>query len=68
MSDQKTPQGGKFGVGFLGEVQTELHHVTWPTRQETIRLTLMVIGVTLIAGVYLGGLDYVFTQLMGFIL
>lgn len=68
MSDGKSPKRGNVVGAFLMQVREELKKVTWPTRQETIRLTLMVVGVTIAAGIYLGGLDYLFTQLMGYIL
>jgi preprotein translocase SecE subunit len=38
--------------------------VTWPTRTETIRLTLIVLGISAGVGIYLGGLDLLFTQML----
>lgn len=55
-------------VTFLKEVQGELKKVTWPTRQEAIRLTLIVIGVSIAVGVFIGGLDYIFVKVMEVIL
>lgn len=49
---------------FLLEVRGELDKVIWPTRQEAIRLTAIVIGVSLAVGVFIGALDYIFTKLM----
>lgn len=49
-------------IVFIREVQDELKKVVWPTRQETIRLTLVVIAVSLIVGLFLGGLDFLFTK------
>jgi preprotein translocase subunit SecE len=49
---------------FFGEIIAELRKVVWPTRQETIRLTIMVLIVCLIVGIILGALDYGFTQLV----
>ncbi len=57
------PDFGKNPLNFLKEVKTELTKVTWPTRTEALRLTAIVIGVSLAVGIYLGGLDYVFTKL-----
>jgi preprotein translocase subunit SecE len=50
---------------FLGEVRAELTKVTWPTSSDVLRLTLTVILITLVIGFYLGGLDFVFTNLLG---
>jgi preprotein translocase subunit SecE len=47
---------------FLGEVVSELKKVTWPTRQETTRLTILVIAVAVFIGIILGLLDLGFTR------
>lgn len=53
--------------GFIREVRTEITKVTWPTRADTIRLTLIVIGISVAVGLYLGALDYIFTQMLRFL-
>jgi len=45
---------------LFGEVIGELRRVTWPTTNETFRLTLMVLVVAAILGVVLGVADLVF--------
>ena len=50
-------------VTFIKEVRTELAKVIWPSRQETIKLTLVVILVSLGIGLYIGGLDIIFVKL-----
>lgn len=49
---------------FIEEVRTELSKVVWPTRKETIRLTLLVIVVSLTVGFFIGGLDILFVTLV----
>jgi len=49
-------------VTFLRETKEELKKVVWPTKQEVIRLTIVVIVVSLIVGLFLGGLDFVFVK------
>jgi preprotein translocase subunit SecE len=51
-------------ANFLKEVRLELKKVTWPTRQETIRFTLLVIGVSAGVALFLGGLDYLFSIIL----
>ena len=46
------------------EVITELRRVTWPSREEAVRLTIMVLVVSAVVGLFLGGVDYVFNFLM----
>ena len=50
---------------YLQEVRVELGKVTWPTRLEATNLTLIILGASLVVGLYVGGLDFVFTSLLG---
>ncbi len=50
-------------VTFLREVKTEMTKVLWPTREEVIKLTIIVVAVSTAIGVYIGGLDFVFTKI-----
>ena len=49
---------------FLREVRAELEKIVWPTRKETLRLTSLVLILSLIVGVYVGGLDFLFTSIV----
>ena len=51
-------------VQFLKEAKAELVKVNWPTREKTIRYTLVVIGISLAVALFLGGLDYFFEFLL----
>jgi len=42
---------------FATDIVEELKKVSWPSRKETIRLTTIVIGISLIIGFYLGIID-----------
>jgi len=48
-------------ASFLGEVRLEIKKVNWPTRQETLRYTLIVIGISVAVAIFLGGIDFGFT-------
>jgi len=54
-------------IEFLKEARTELEKVTWPTRKEAVRLTTVVISVSVLVGVFIGVADFIFTKLMGLI-
>ena len=43
---------------FLKEVRVELAKVSWPTRNQTVLYTLVVIGISLFMAVFLGLLDF----------
>jgi len=49
---------------FFAESRQELRHVNWPTRQEAMRLTGIVIGISLGLAVFLGFFDYIFTNVI----
>lgn len=51
-------------VRIFGEVVGELRRVTWPTKQETLRLTYMVISVAVTIGIFLGIVDLVFSRIL----
>lgn len=55
-------------INFLKEVKEELNKVTWPTREQILRYSILVIIVALVVGAFLGGLDYILTALTSFIL
>lgn len=50
-------------VQYLKDSKAELKKVAWPTKQETAKHTLLVIGVSLGMAVILGAADYLFTFL-----
>ena len=49
------------------KVIDELKKVSWPSRRETMRLTLVVVGVSLIIGLYIGITDILLTKGLEFI-
>jgi preprotein translocase subunit SecE len=51
------------GRGF-GDIVSELKKVTWPTRDETMRLGIAVIVVSIAIGIALGGVDLAFNWLV----
>ena len=50
-------------VRYFRETRLELSKVSWPTREEAQRLTIIVLVVTFVMAIFLGSLDYVFTKL-----
>jgi len=51
-------------ITFFKEVQLEIKKVNWPTREETVRYTLIVIIVSAAVAAFLGALDLVFTTFL----
>ncbi|MGA2911602.1 MAG: preprotein translocase subunit SecE [Candidatus Levyibacteriota bacterium] len=55
-------------VVFLKEVRDELRKVVWPTRDEVIRLTGVVILISVGVGLFLGAVDFILTKLVGLLI
>lgn len=51
-------------ITFLKEVRLEIKKVNWPTKEETLRYTLIVIGVSVTVAIFLGGLDFIVMNLL----
>lgn len=51
-------------VSFLKEAKSELERVNWPSKQQTINYTLIVIGISIATAAFLGGLDWIFEGLL----
>lgn len=51
-------------TSFLQESRQEILRVNWPTRQETVRLTLVVIVISLLVATLLGAFDFLFAYLL----
>ena len=51
-------------LAFVGEVWSELTKVTWPSREDAARLTVLVLGVSAVVGVFLALWDLGFSELV----
>ena len=64
--------GGRRGRGnpldFVRDVRSELRKVAWPSQRETINLTAVVIALSVVVGLFLGGVDFLFQELFRFLL
>ncbi len=68
--DEKTAVAVKrpnFIQRYFTETVGELRKVTWPTRKEATNLTVIVLIVTVAMGLFLGGLDYIYTRIFALI-
>ena len=53
---------------FFVDAFLELKKAHWPTRKETVRLSIMVLTVCVVVGGLLGALDFGFMKMMGLLL
>jgi preprotein translocase SecE subunit len=49
---------------FIFEARDELKKVSWPSRETTLRYTLIVIIASLAVGAVTGGIDYLLSLLL----
>lgn len=47
-------------IKYFNETRAELRRVTWPTREETKNLTMIIVAATVAMAIFLGSLDYIF--------
>ena len=71
--NDKKPAAKKPGVfkrifGFFKGMRSELKKVTWPSFRQVVNNTLVVLAVVIAAGVFIGLVDYGFSELFGFLI
>ncbi|MFA6018598.1 MAG: preprotein translocase subunit SecE [Patescibacteria group bacterium] len=52
---------------YFRSSKAELKAVAWPTRRETVRYSVLVIGISLVFAAFFGLLDFSFTKGLGII-
>ena len=53
---------------YFSETIGELRKVSWPTRKEAMNLTAIVLVVIFVMSIFLGALDYVFSEFFSLLL
>lgn len=49
---------------YFKATKAEMSHVVWPTKQQTIRFTVLVVVVSMVVAILLGISDFVFARLL----
>ncbi|PZN92622.1 MAG: preprotein translocase subunit SecE [Alphaproteobacteria bacterium] len=63
------PAKPRVSIGtFVNQVKAEIAKVSWPSRADTIRMTIMVMIMTTILSVFFLGVDQVLGRLVKFLL
>lgn len=52
---------------YVNDVQQELSKVSWPTREELIETTMVVMVICAICSVFVFGVDVILSKLLGLI-
>ena len=59
-----TTTKGKAAISFAKESRMEVRKVVWPTRQETMQTTLIVLAVSIVMALALWGIDGIMVRLV----
>lgn len=51
-------------VVYIRESLEELRQVRWPTQQQAIKLTVIVIGFIIVASAFFGVIDLLFSEII----
>jgi len=50
---------------YFKDIKGELKHVNWPTKNQTIAYTVIVIALSVLVAYFLGVFDFIFSQGLG---
>ncbi len=67
---QISPESRKGGLSlqFFRDIIAELKRVTWPSREQATRLTILVIIISISVGIILGAFDMMFSRGIKFLI
>ena len=68
MSMEKTEVKKTSLADFVRETRNEIAKVSWPSRSETLRTTVAIIVMALVAGVFFLGIDWVLGKVISRVL
>lgn len=49
---------------YFKDTRSEMNHVSWPTRKQTINFTVIVLGFSILIGLLLGVFDFAFSFIL----
>lgn len=52
---------------FINEVREELKHVIWPTRQEVVKSTWVILITVIFVSIFLFFVDFLFEQIFEYL-
>ena len=48
-------------INYIKDTRSELKHVSWPTKKQSIWFTIVVVVVSLLTAFFLGFIDFIFS-------
>ena len=65
---KKKPNLFKRIIAYFRDLKSEIKKVVWPTKQATLRNTIVVLATIVVLGLFIVLLDLGFTSLLGLLL
>lgn len=59
---EKKPNFFKKVAAYFRDLRSEFKKVTWPTRKQVVNNTIVVLVMVVLAGIVVGGLDFIFSE------
>lgn len=51
-------------INYFKDTRSEMNHVSWPTKEQTITFTTIVLFFGIFTGILLGVFDFIFSYLL----
>jgi preprotein translocase subunit SecE len=51
-------------LDYIRDTKGEMKHVSWPTKNQAIGYTAIVLVLSIVLSIYLGFFDFIFTRVM----
>ena len=51
-------------IDYFKDTRSEMNHVSWPNREQTINFTVIVLGFSVLIGLLLGVFDFAFSFIL----
>ncbi|MEK7638568.1 MAG: preprotein translocase subunit SecE [Patescibacteria group bacterium] len=51
-------------IKYIRDTATELKQVSWPTQNQAMVYTALVVGISALVALYIGAFDYLFSQVI----
>jgi preprotein translocase SecE subunit len=53
-------------ITYLRNVRSEFAHIVWPTQKQALGHLFIIVLISIITAVFIAGIDYLFTQGVGY--
>ena len=51
-------------INYFKDTRSEMNHVSWPSRKQTINFTVIVLTFSVLVGLLLGVFDFAFSEVL----